>query len=73
MLLNKLNSSFVNNNKIFWKNIEPFILDQGKNTSRITLCKSNGLFLVIPKPLKYLTLFLKVLFCHYALQTCHLI
>ena len=39
MLLNKLNLSFVNDNKIFW-NTEPSLTKE-KNTSRITLSEGN--------------------------------
>ena len=69
--LNKSESSFVNDNKIFWKNIKPFFLDKGKILAELQFLKVMRLFLIIPKSLNKLNLFSKVLFCYYTLKTCN--
>ena len=39
MFLNRLNSSFVTDNKLFWKTVKPFFSDKGDYGAKIELAK----------------------------------
>ena len=39
MFLNRLNSSFVTDNKLFWKTVKPFFCDKGDYGAKIELAK----------------------------------
>ena len=42
-IFNKLNTSFVSNNKLFWKTVKPFFCNKGSHRSNITLVKGDKL------------------------------
>ena len=41
--LNKLNTSFVSDNKLFWKTVKPFFSSKGSHQGNIKLVESNKL------------------------------
>ena len=50
--INKLNPSFVNDNKLFWKTVKPFFSDKGSSGSNIKLMEKDKYCKMIKKLLK---------------------
>ena len=51
-LFNKLNPSFVNDNKLLWKTIKPLFSNKGSSGSNIKLLEKDEVLQVIKKLLK---------------------
>ena len=51
-LFNKLNPSFVNDNKLLWKTVKPLFSNKGSSGSNIKLVEKDEVLQVIKKLLK---------------------
>ena len=56
---NKLNPSFVNDNKLFWKTVKPFFSNKGSNKGNIKLVEKDEYYKTIKKIPEELNTFFK--------------